>query len=241
MDETTWRRRTGPYLLSASIAFIIAYSWRVITDASGAAALTADIVILVTWCMFVIDYIAKLRLAKGHRWRWFRTHLGDIAFTLIPVLRVVLVLRVFTRIPGLHLTKAAALRTRILVFGVGSTAILIYVASLQVLDAERRAAGATIVSFGDAVWWACVTATTTGFGDFTPVTMTGRVVGVIVMFGGLALAGIITATLASWVLERGAHRADDSDPAATRGDVRALRDEVAALRSELTNRDAPEQ
>jgi voltage-gated potassium channel len=130
-------------------------------------------------------------------------------------------------------TKAAALRTRILVYGIAAAALLILIASLQVLDVERNAPHATIVSFGDAIWWACVTATTTGFGDFTPVTVVGRVVGVILMFGGVALAGIITATLASWVFERGATAEDEEVDAATQADVHALRDEIAARRALL--------
>ncbi|MFC4138008.1 MULTISPECIES: potassium channel family protein [unclassified Microbacterium] len=230
MDETTWRRRTGPTLLVASIAFLLAYSWRVITEADGPWAMVADTVVVVTWAMFVIDYVVRLSLAP-EKWRWFRTHLADLAITLVPVLRLVRVARVFTHLPGMRRTRAAALRTRILVYGIASTAILIFIASLQVLDRERGAPGATIVSFGDALWWACVTATTTGFGDLTPVTVIGRLVGVILMFGGVALAGVITATLASWVFERGAH--GDGADAATKDDVRALRDEIAALREDL--------
>lgn len=215
----------------ASIAFLIAYSWRVITEAEGSVALLANIVILITWTAFVVDYVVRLSLAT-RRWAWFRGHLPDLAITLIPVLRLVRVVKVFTRLPGVRRTHAAALRTRIMVYGLASSAILIYIASLQVLDAERRVEGATIVSFGDALWWSCVTATTTGFGDLTPVTMNGRLVGVILMFGGVALAGVITATLASWVFERGA-RGDDAADAATRGDIRALQAEIAALRSSL--------
>ncbi|MFE6996713.1 potassium channel family protein [Microbacterium sp. NPDC057659] len=231
VDEQTWRKRTGPTLLVASIAFLLAYSWRVITEADGTLALLANIVVLVTWVMFVVDYLVRLSIAADH-WLWFRTHLADLAITLIPVLRLVRIARVFTHLPGLRRTKAAALRTRIMVYGLFSTLILIYIASLQVLDAERRVPDATITSFGDALWWACVTATTTGFGDLTPVTIRGRIVGVILMFGGVALAGVITATLASWVFERGAH-GDDSADAATKAEVRALRDDIAALRAAL--------
>lgn len=36
-------------------------------------------------------------------------------------------------------------------------------------------------SFGDALWWAVVTATTTGYGDMFPVTPGGRVVAVALM------------------------------------------------------------
>ena len=39
---------------------------------------------------------------------------------------------------------------------------------------------------------------TVGYGDHYPVTARGRLVGVGLMLGGIALLGVVTATLASW-------------------------------------------
>lgn len=220
VDEHTWHKRTEQPLVVASLAYLIAYSWRVIADLDGPARTVTNIVILVTWAMFIADYLVRLMLAQDRR-RWFRTHLPALAFALVPVLRLVLLLRVLTRIPGMQTSAGGVLRTRILVYGAGASVVLVYVASLAVLEAERYAPDANITTFGIAVWWACVTVTTTGFGDYTPVTDPGRLVGVGLMLGGVALAGVITATLASWVLERAARDRDDEEPA-TRAQVRAL-------------------
>jgi voltage-gated potassium channel len=55
-----------------------------------------------------------------------------------------------------------------------------------------------IHSFGDAVWWAIVTATTVGYGDVSPNTLEGRVIAVILMLTGIGVIGIFTATVASF-------------------------------------------
>ncbi|WP_203581448.1 potassium channel family protein [Microbacterium hibisci] len=227
MDEHTWHKRTETPLVVAGLAYLVAYSWRVIADLAGPARTVATIVIAVTWAMFIVDYLVRLFLAHDRR-RWFRTHLPALAFALVPVLRLVRLLRVLTKVPGMKTTAGGVLRTQILVYGVGASLILIYLASLAVLEAERHASDATITTFGIAIWWSCVTVTTTGFGDYTPVTDAGRWVGVGLMFGGVALAGVITATLASWVLERAARDHDDEEPA-TRAQMRLLMERVDEL------------
>ncbi|KJL40525.1 pH-gated potassium channel KcsA [Microbacterium terrae] len=227
VDDNTWRRYSGVPLMVASLAYLVAYSWRVIGDVTGPIRPVLTIVIAVTWAMFIVDYVVRLLLAR-ERSVWFRHHLPALAFALVPVLRLVRLLRFLTDLPGIKPTAGGALRSRILVYGVGASAILIYIASLAVLEAERHAPGADITTFGIALWWACVTVTTTGYGDYVPVTDAGQWVGVGLMFGGVALAGVITATLASWVAERAIHGQPDAHPA-THGDVRALQEEVARL------------
>lgn len=48
----------------------------------------------------------------------------------------------------------------------------------------------------DALWWSIVTMTTVGYGDITPLTTGGRIIGAIVMFFGISLLGMFTASLA---------------------------------------------
>ena len=61
-----------------------------------------------------------------------------------------------------------------------------------------------ISSLLDGIWWALVTITTVGFGDITPVTLLGRIVGAVMMIAGmftLALfAGIVGSSLVAGML-----------------------------------------
>jgi len=46
-------------------------------------------------------------------------------------------------------------------------------------------------------WWAIVTMTTVGYGDFYPATPEGRFFAVIIMFAGISLVSLLTATISS--------------------------------------------
>jgi voltage-gated potassium channel len=54
-----------------------------------------------------------------------------------------------------------------------------------------------ITTFGDALWWSVVTATTVGYGDLSPVTTEGRLIAVVLMITGIGVIGVFTATVAS--------------------------------------------
>ena len=41
-----------------------------------------------------------------------------------------------------------------------------------------------------------------GYGDFSPVTFQGKIIAGVLMFTGIALIGIVTATLASWIVDQ---------------------------------------
>ena len=132
-------------------------------------------------------------------------------------------------------TSGSAFRGRVVIYVAGAAALLVFVASLAVLDTERGAEGSSIETFGDALWWAFVTVTTVGYGDFFPVTFEGRLIAVGLMLGGIALLGVVTATIASWIVEKVAQREED-DAAATRRDLRALSAQIAQLQSTLDAR-----
>lgn len=55
-------------------------------------------------------------------------------------------------------------------------------------------------TFMDALWWGFATATTTGYGDITPATFQGKILGIFLMLAGLALFAMFTALFAETIL-----------------------------------------
>jgi voltage-gated potassium channel len=169
--------------------------------------------------------VVQLTLAED-RWRWFVRHLLDLAVIAMPFLRS---LRLVVLVGALQKAVGDAIRGRVVTYTVVGALLLVWVASLAVLDAER-APGSDIQTIGQALWWSVATITTVGYGDLTPVTATGRIVAVLLMIGGIRLVGFITATIASWIVQR---VAEEDTKAATVAHVEALRAEVHALRDEI--------
>ena len=63
--------------------------------------------------------------------------------------------------------------------------ILVYVITVV----ERTDINANIKSVGDGLWYAIVTLTTVGYGDFYPVTPVGKIIGLFIILGSLGLIG----------------------------------------------------
>jgi len=78
------------------------------------------------------------------------------------------------------------------------TVVIVAVSSLLLWLLERDHSHSNIKSFGDAVWWAMETITTVGYGDHHPTTVAGRFVAGGLMVIGVALVGVITATVVTW-------------------------------------------
>lgn len=221
-----WEKATEWPLTIAAVLFLIAYAVEILARPGGVVSVLCELLLWTTWAVFAVDYVIRLAITE-HRWRWFYRHLFDLAIVVLPMLRPLRLMRFLTVLAILGRGTGTILRGRVVIYTAGATILTVFIAALAVLDAEQGAGD--IDTFGDAIWWAFVTITTVGYGDYYPVTFTGRIVAVGLMIGGIALIGVVTATLASWIVERVADQSTRT-AVATEHQVEDLRREVSELK-----------
>jgi voltage-gated potassium channel len=196
-----WDRRVDWPLTALAVVFLVAYAWSVLdTTISLAGHDLLEVLLTGTWVIFGLDYLVRIALAE-RKLRYVGTHLLDLLILLLPMLRQLRALRVITVISVLNRQLRDDVRGRVVFYVAGTVVLVGFDASVAVLDAERDAPGASITTFGEALWWAITTISTVGYGDRYPVTFEGRVVAGSLMVAGIALLGVVTASIASWFVE----------------------------------------
>ncbi|MFD5191997.1 potassium channel family protein [Streptomyces sp. NPDC058357] len=196
-----WEQRTEVPLFGASLLFLLGYAVRVLAPEDAEPWRNLALALVgATWLVFAVDYVVRFRLSGlGHR--FVRVHWLDTVVLLLPLLRPLRLIRVYTAVQRRRERPRLSLYARVISYA-GATALLLgFSAALAVYHQEHRAPDATIRTFGDALWWACATLTTVGYGDAVPVTAGGRVVATGLMVCGLGLLGAVTGSFSSWLLQ----------------------------------------
>lgn len=246
MTQQRYRDLAEWPLMGTAIVFLAAYAWQVVGRIEGRGADWLEAAMWVTWGVFALDYAANLWLAEDRR-RWFVRNLHELLIVALPFFRPLRLLRLVTLLSVLHRTVGETLRGRVVTYVAASAALLVFVGALAVLDVEQTAPDAKILTFGDAVWWAVATITTVGYGDMYPVTALGRIVAAALMMSGIAVLGVVTASIASWLVQRveestgaavkSAERPVIAEVGELAAEVAALRREIAELRRDPLHRD----
>ena len=173
------------------------------------------------WAAFAVEYGVRLYLApiKG---QFIRSNVIDLVTVIVPFLRPLRVLR-STRIlrlfsvgrAGVFLLRGIKAVQNVLTrhklhYTLLVAGAITVGAGVIVGELERGSADANITTIPEGLWWAITTVTTVGYGDAYPVTPAGRGVAVVLMLVGVGLFGLLAASLASFLIERG--HDDDVDP-----------------------------
>jgi voltage-gated potassium channel len=120
-----------------------------------------------------------------------------------------------------------------LILIVASTATIVVVSATVMRLIDRR----DFPSLGGALWWSVQTITTVGYDDVTPGSTPGRVVAGIVMLCGIALASVVTATVASAFFMSAQRRRSWDDPVVARLDELSQR--LESIERTISPRRAP--
>ena len=173
------------------------------------------------WAAFAVEYGIRLYLAPAKR-EFIRSNIIDLVVVIVPFLRPLRVVRSARLLRLLRAARAGVFLLRgikavqnvltrhklhytLLVAGAITVG-----AGVIVAEIEHGATDAKIMTVPEGLWWAITTVTTVGYGDEYPVTPAGRGFAVVLMLVGVGLFGLLAASLASFLIERG-HR-DEVDP-----------------------------
>lgn len=179
-----------------------------------------DVTILI---IFAIDYFVRLFIAKDKK-IFIRGNIPDL-IAIIPfnavfkVFRVAKLFRVAKVARVSKLTKLGRfiavlsrlgkrinefLRTNGLIYVMYFSVLVILVSAVTISYSDG-------LDFEDSLWWAFVTATTVGYGDFYPTSIFGRLVAAILMLIGIGTIGMITGTIATYFISKKEPHKEGSD------------------------------
>ncbi|MGW3663363.1 potassium channel family protein [Streptomyces sp. NPDC005141] len=209
---TRWEQRTDLPLSVASMLFLAAYAVHVLAHGMSDAGRDVCLsVIMLTWAAFLVDYLVRWRLS-GQGLPFVRKHGLDTLVLVLPLLRPLRVVKLYDAVLRRRGEPRLTLHARVIFYAGIAVLLLGFAGALAVYQAEYAAPHATIVTFGDSVWWAASTLATVGYGDVTPVTPRGRTIAVAMMACGLALLGAVTGSFSSWLLQLFSREGDERPP-----------------------------
>lgn len=195
--------------LLAAVSLVLLF-----VDLSPAARTTLLVIDAVLWLFFALDFAVRLTLTP-HKRSFLRTEWLDALLVIVPFLQPIRLVGAFLRIARL---SAALNRTSTsvqhlmgrhklyLAFAWATGLVLVASVVTPIVEPDSS----KLKSFGDGIWWALVTTTTVGYGDLVPESVTGRLIGALLMIVGISIIGLVSANIAALLLEP--PQQDEGDP-----------------------------
>jgi len=193
-----WERRSALPLALLALAYMGLWAFQVLAPLSSTEWDIVEAFILLIWAIFIADFVVRLLLHADKK-HFLKSNVIEITALILPSFRFLRVLRVITAI-GIMTRVVQTIQGRVNIYIAMMLPMLVLAGSIGVLEAERNAPGATILNFGDALWFTAESIFTIGYGDFFPVTFEGRVISIVMMLAGYALLSVVAVNLASYLL-----------------------------------------
>jgi len=204
------------------------------TRPGSAADLVLSGIVTGVWCLFVAGYALQIwsapeapELHGVSAWRARRDYMLSASGWIDLLAALALPAGWLTGLPGrdaqllaivwalkyIRRTSGLTLLLRVMKRALPSLASVVTVFFVILLMAatlsyvfEREAQPGAFSSIPQALWWAIVTLSTTGYGDMVPATIAGRLLGAVVMVSGIVIfalwAGIIANAFAEELQRR---------------------------------------
>ncbi|UJF19108.1 potassium channel family protein [Vibrio sp. SS-MA-C1-2] len=162
------------------------------------------IICAIFWLQLIVDFIRsddKKHFLQTH-WIDFLASIPVIeAFRFARVFQILRIYKLIKASKGIWVHLAKFKRETTLAGILLLLTILLTLGSSFVLFAEHNTDGANITTAGDALWWAFVTVSTVGYGDYYPVSALGRIFSVIIIIAGVGIFGMVSGLITSYLSE----------------------------------------
>jgi voltage-gated potassium channel len=179
------------------------------------------------WLIFVLEYGTRWYIAMD-RWSFVKHNVIDLVVVALPMFPAVRALRI-ARLARIGVIGArvvdqseAIVKRSNTKYAIGLAAGIVALAALMVWSVEHNNPQSSIHSLTDALWWAVTTVTTVGYGDKYPTSPEGKGIAITLMVVGIAVFGLVSATLASLFVEND-----------TKDDYAEIREQMGRLESKL--------
>ena len=196
-------------VLGLSIATIPLFAATYLFDLSPTSHLVIKICDYTLWALFSAEYFTRLILAR-RRLHFVAHHILDLLLVVVPFLRVLRLARpiialVRTATALLFLGRAIEGGGRVLgrhptLYALLVAAVVSVAGMIVVHDFESHHKGARLGDWSTAAKWTVRTVATAGSETTWPLSIEGQVVRIVLVLIGLGLFGVVTATMASWLV-----------------------------------------
>lgn len=229
--------------------FVLSFIWLALFIVEIIWGLSSFLEILgtVIWIIFGIDFAIKFILAPKKIEYLKNNWLTAIALAL-PALRIFRIFRVFRLLQvtraarGLRLVRlltslnrgmkalGASFARRGFGYIVFLSLIVMFGGAAGMYAFENEVAGG-FKNYADALWWTAMLLTSIG-SDYFPQTAEGRILCFIIALYGFAVFGYVTATLATFFVQRDTEKREDEKPVES-PTLAELQTEIKELRNDL--------